>query len=86
MFVFKALMENIRSNDKNNWNLSTDQFFNLASSLKNFFAQSGIMHRINHKVKFNDELSMIYLFLKKLNIDYNALKVWFYFYKFKMIH
>lgn len=44
-------MENIRVKDKDNWNLSSGQFLNLASSLRNFFSQSGLMHKqkVNYK-------------------------------------
>ena len=45
---FKSLVESIRCGDKNNWNISSNQFANLASSLSNFFAQSGIMQKVNN--------------------------------------
>lgn len=41
------MVENIRTGDKNNWNLSSNEFVSLASSLSNFFAQSGIMQKAN---------------------------------------
>ncbi len=46
LFIKKALVENIRTNDRNNWNLNSNQFVNFASSLSNFFAQSGIMNKM----------------------------------------
>lgn len=43
---FQDLVENMKSGDKNNWNMSSDQFVNFASSLSNFLAQS-VRHKKN---------------------------------------
>lgn len=40
-----ALVDNLRTGEKNNWNLSSNEFINFASSLSNFLAQSGKMHK-----------------------------------------
>jgi hypothetical protein len=51
-------MDNIRVKDKDNWNLNSEQFLNLASSLKTFFAHSGIMQKVNYKnIKTSDVIS-----------------------------
>ena len=56
---FLALVENIRLKDKDNWNLSSDQMINFASSLRNFFTQSGLMQKVNHRtLKTDDIISM----------------------------
>jgi hypothetical protein len=49
--------------DKDNWNLNSSQFLNLASSLKNFFTQSGLIQKVNCKnlKTTNDILSKISL-------------------------
>lgn len=39
---FQGLLENIRLADMNNWALSPEQFADLASSLNNFFSQTGL--------------------------------------------
>ena len=41
----KGLIENMRSGDKNNWNMSSNQFVNFASSLSSLLAQSVKGHR-----------------------------------------
>lgn len=53
---FKSLVDNIRSGDKNNWNISSDQFANLASSLSNFFAQSGKIQKLNGCTNISNQL------------------------------
>lgn len=40
LFILIDLVENMKSGDKNNWNMSSDQFVNFASSLSSFLAQS----------------------------------------------
>ena len=63
-------MENIRVKDKDNWNLNSSQFLNLASSLKNFFTHSGLMQKVNCKnlKTTNDILSKLIVFVNnKLN-------------------
>jgi len=42
---FQELIVNMKTADRNNWNLSSDQFVNFASSLSNFLAQSIKMQR-----------------------------------------
>ncbi len=53
---FPDLVENIRTGEKNNWNLNSNEFVNFASSLSNFFAQSG---RINQRSNTNEQINRI---------------------------
>lgn len=50
---YLALLENIKTGEKNNWNLSSSQYVNLASSLSTFIAQSSMKNRITNSTAFN---------------------------------
>ena len=53
----KDLVENIRTGEKNNWNLNSNEFVNFASSLSNFLAQSGITQKnTNNKIDSNQTI------------------------------
>lgn len=44
-YTIVGLMESMKAADLSNWSLNAEQFSDLASSLNNFFAQTGLLQQ-----------------------------------------
>ncbi|XP_033095429.1 forkhead box protein J2-like [Anneissia japonica] len=57
MSQFQGLMASMRQADQKNWSLEPDQFANLASSLSQFFQQTGLLNQSNGSSSLSNSIA-----------------------------
>jgi len=66
---FQQLIVNMKTADRNNWNLSSDQFVNFASSLSTFLAQSIKMQKADTSNNYEANVALLKTELASFTTD-----------------